>query len=409
VQTLLSVNNYYYRRGGAEVVFLEENQLLEDIGWQVVPFAMRHPKNEDTPWSEYFVDEIEFGHDYSLAGKIARVPKVIYSREAQRKINRLIDKAAPDIAHLHNIYHHISPSILKVLKQRDIPVVLTAHDLKVACPAYAMLAPDGVCERCKGGRFYQVAVNRCIKQSLMLSTVVMLESYLHHWLRSYRDNVDVIVTPSKFYKDKLTEWGWDPGGITHVPNYVDIDKYTPVPAAGDYFVFFGRLSREKGLDTLIRSAAKAGARLRIVGTGPDAETLAQLVDTLQADVEFTGYRSGADLHAEVANARAVVLPSEWYENGPISVLEAYALSTPVIGADIGGIPEFIRRGETGDVFETGSVAELADMLGRFQAAPDQAIIDMGRAGRQWVEEDFTPARYRERILSVFAAAGGIAQ
>jgi glycosyltransferase involved in cell wall biosynthesis len=165
MSTLLSINNYYYYRGGAETVFLEQNKLLERQGWKVVPFAMHHPKNMSTPWSAFFVDEIEFGQDYSFAQKLLRAPKVIYSIEARRKLNRLLNQVKPDVAHAHNIYHHISPSILSLLKGRGVPTVLTLHDLKIACPAYHMLAPDGICERCKGGHLYNVVANRCIKGS----------------------------------------------------------------------------------------------------------------------------------------------------------------------------------------------------------------------------------------------------
>lgn len=405
MRTLLSVNTYHYRRGGADIVFLEENRLFEELGWRAIPFAMQHPKNLDSSWSEYFVDEIEFGHQYSLSEKIRKTPKVIYSLEARRKIRQLIRKAQPDVAHLHNIYHHISPSILSVLKKEGIPTVLTAHDLKVACPAYSMLTHDGVCERCKGGKLYQVAANKCIKNSAILSGIVMIESYLHHFLKSYRNNVDKIVTPSKFYKQKLEEWGWDPAQLVHVPNYVDVDQFQAEFTAGDYFVFFGRLSHEKGLHTMIRAAAAAGVKVRIVGTGPDEAELKLLSEKCGADVEFRGYRSGQELHDEVSQARAVVLPSEWYENGPLSVLESYALATPVIGADIGGIPEFIRSGETGAIFPSASVDGLATELRRFQEMPDTEIQEMGRCGRAWMEDEFTPLHYRQRIVDVFKSIG----
>ena len=169
--TLLAINNYYYYRGGAETLFLEHNRIFQDLGWQVVPFAMRHAQNLATPWSEFFVDEVEFGNDYSLREKLVRVPKVIYSFEAREKLARLLKAVEPDVCHAHNIYHHISPSILGLLKRRGIPTVLTLHDLKIACPAYSMLTHDGICERCRGGRLYNVLAHRCIKGSRALSAI----------------------------------------------------------------------------------------------------------------------------------------------------------------------------------------------------------------------------------------------
>ena len=148
---LLNINNYHYRRGGSDVVYLEHASLLETQGWSNSFFSMHHPKNLATPWSKYFVEELEFGHDYSLLKKLGMAGKAVYSFEAQRKIRALLNEFQPDVAHLHCIYHHLSPSILPVLKSYGVPVVMTAHDLKIACPAYKMLNSTGVCERCNNG------------------------------------------------------------------------------------------------------------------------------------------------------------------------------------------------------------------------------------------------------------------
>jgi len=177
--TLLSINNYYYLRGGAETVFLEENNMFESIGWKVVPFSMSHCENIETPWKEYFVNTIEFEEKYSVFKKIQMAPKVVFSFEARRKLSRLLESVYPDFCHVHNLYHHISPSVLSVLKHHEIPTILTLHDLKIACPAYKMLTHDGVCERCKSGKLYNVLRHKCIKQSVPISAVVMIESYLN--------------------------------------------------------------------------------------------------------------------------------------------------------------------------------------------------------------------------------------
>ena len=365
--TLLTVNNYHYPRGGAEVVFLEQNRLFENNGYEVVPFCMTHPDNLSSPYSDYFVDEIEFGSNYSLLESALRVPKVIYSREAQKKLNRLIDKMQPDAAQLHNIYHHISPSILSTLKSRNIPVVMTLHDLKLACPSYKMLASDGICERCKGGKLHNVIRHRCVKNSLALSAVVYLESSLHRMLGTYEKCVDKFIVPSQFFKTKLAEWGVDSSRMVHIPNFVDAQAFEPGDSAGSYFLYFGRLAPEKGVGTLLEAAVAADVALKLVGTGPEEDNLKATAERLGANVEFCGYQTGADLHRLVREARAVVLPSEWYENGPMSVLESYALGTPVLGADIGGIPEMIRDGD--DSF-TWTHTEMAEHLCRqWLAAP----------------------------------------
>jgi glycosyltransferase involved in cell wall biosynthesis len=403
--TLLSINNYFYYRGGAETVFLEHNRIFEREGWQVVPFAMKHPKNLETPWSEYFVEELEFGEQYSLGGKLARIPKVLYSFEARRKLARLLDKAKPDVCHAHNIYHHISPSILGLLKGRGIPTVLTLHDLKIACPAYSMVTHDGICERCRGGRLYNVLLHRCIKGSIALSAVVMAEAVLHRLLGSYRDCVSAFVVPSRFYIDKFVEWGMPRALFRHVPNFVDVTRYRPQYAPGKAFVYFGRISREKGLATLIRAVAAAGSQLLVIGSGPALADMQELTVQLGAGVQFLGYRAGDALHEAIRSARAVVLPSEWYENAPMSVLEAYALGKPVIGARIGGIPELIREDETGLCFQSANEAELAAALRDISQTPDATIEAMGQAGRNWVERDFTAAVYQARMIDMYRDLG----
>jgi glycosyltransferase involved in cell wall biosynthesis len=400
-RTLLSINNYYYPRGGAEVVFLEQNRMLEEAGWRVVPFSMRHPKNLPSPWSRYFVDELELGGSYSALGKVKRASKVIYSREARSKLSLLLGRVRPHVAHLHNIYHHISPSILGLLSSHGIPMVMTLHDLKLVCPAYKMMAPDGVCERCRGGRLRNVVRHRCIKGSLALSTLVYVEAKVHTLMGTYAANVDRFVVPSRFFGEKLASWGIAKKQLHYLPNFVDVSRYRPAEAAGDHFLYFGRLAPEKGVATLIRAGHAAGVPVRIVGTGPEEANLRRLAGELGGSVEFFGYLTGEALHEAVRQARAVVLPSEWYENAPMSVLEAYALGVPVIGADIGGIPELIREGETGACYPSGNVEALAEVLTRFQRLPDADVRAMGRAAGELVRSEFSSTLYSERLLALY--------
>jgi glycosyltransferase involved in cell wall biosynthesis len=402
---LLAINNYYYDRGGSEAIYFAHNRMLEELGWDIVPFSMEHPDNHATPWSKYFIEDLDAHGEYSLVQKLARLPKVIYSFEARRKLGDLIDHVRPDIAHGHNIYHHISPSVLGLLKGRGIPTVLTLHDLKIACPAYNMLAPDGVCERCKGGRLYNVVSNRCINGSAAMSLVIMMEAVVHKLLGSYQRYVDAFIVPSRFYIQKFSEWGMPAASFHYVPNFVDVQRFEPRYEPGEAFLYFGRIIRQKGVATLIQAAAAARIKLMIAGTGPQMEQMRALATTLNADVTFLGHLGGRQLHAAIGGCRAVVLPSEWYENAPVSVLEAYASGKPVIGARIGGIPELIRENQTGASFESGNVESLAAVLADFAARPRQQLAEMGAAGRRWVAEDFTVGTYRQRIMSVYRELG----
>jgi len=403
--TLVSINNYHYGRGGADVLFLGHNRLFDDLGWNVVPFAMRHPRNLPSKWDHYFVEELELANAYGPIEKLRKAAKAIYSFEARRKLAALIDEVSPTLCHAHNVYHHLSPSILSLIAGRGIPLVMTLHDLKLACPNYTMLSRGELCERCKGGKLYNAALARCMKGSQALSAWVTAESYLHAWLHSYTRNVDMFVVPSQFFIEKFVEWGFDRKRFVNVPNFVAVEQFEASYNAGDRIVYVGRLSREKGLATLVRAAALAKVGVTLVGTGPEAANLAALAEAERADVRFTGYLAGRDLHDAIRAARAVVLPSECYENAPLAVLEAYALGKPVIGSNLGGIPELIQHGKTGYVFTPRDVESLAAVMRQVVEMSDGVIAEMGRTGRALVEREYSQERYLERILALYRSLG----
>jgi glycosyltransferase involved in cell wall biosynthesis len=398
---LLSINNYYYRRGGAESVFFDHNEMFERAGWEVVPFSMQHAENLPCRWSDHFADTTDGSMDGSPLVKVSRAMTTVYSLDAARRIRSLISSTRPDVAHAHNIYHHLSPSVLVELRRQGIPVVITLHDLKLVCPAYKMHSQGAVCESCRGGALRNVVKNRCIKNSFAMSALVWLESTIHRALDLYMGTVNRFVVPSRFFLAKFAEWGVDTSRFVHIPNFVDVDSLAVQGDYGDAFVYFGRLSPEKGLATLIKAAAQAGVPVRIVGTGPEESSLRQLAAQLGADVKFTGYLTGEPLRAAIAAARAVVLPSEWYENAPLSLMEASALGRPIIGADIGGIPELIRQGETGFLFTSGSVDSLTQVLREVAQLPVQALRHLGATGREWMRAEFSAVRYQSRMIELY--------
>ncbi len=398
---LLNINSYHYRRGGADAVYFDHAQLMGEHGYDNAFWAMQHPRNEPSEWSQHFVDEIEFGGNYSTLAKIGKAAKIIWSFEAQRKLTRLIAEFKPDIAHLHNIYHHLSPSILSTLQAHKVPVVLTAHDLKLACPSYSMYTEGAICERCRGGNYLNTIKYRCIKQSRSASTIIAAEAFTHKWLGSYRRHVDRIVVPSQFFGSKFVEWGWSPEHFSYIPNWVDAERFEPQYEPGNYFLYFGRLDATKGLETLIRAGAQAGVSLVIAGRGPIQPQAEALANSLGHDVQFAGFRSGDDLHQLIRGARAVVLPAEWYENAPISVLEAFALGKPVIGSRIGGIPEMITHASNGWLFPAFDTAALTATLREVAALPDAAVAAAGQKAREVVSTDFSRARYLRAMTELY--------
>jgi glycosyltransferase involved in cell wall biosynthesis len=271
----------------------------------------------------------------------------------------------------------------------------------LVCPAYKMHTQGAICEDCRGGALRNVIKKRCIKNSTAMSALVWLESTIHKSLNLYSTAVTRFVVPSRFFLAKFAEWGVDTGRFVHIPNSINVDAMVCEREPGDAFVYVGRLVPEKGVATLIEAAARARVGLRIVGTGPEESHLRQLAAELGGDVEFTGYLTGSALRAAIASARAVVVPSEWYENAPISVMEASAMGRCVVGADIGGIPELIREDETGFTFASGNVNALVEVLTRVQRLSVERLRSMGTAGREWMRAEFTPAAYLDRMLGLY--------
>ena len=402
---LLSLNSYHYKRGGSDAVYLEHEALFRNSGWETAFFAMHHEKNEPSEWSKYFVDELEFGSNYNFLQKIKMSGKVIYSLEARTKIKNLIGDWHPDIAHAHCIYHHLSPSVLGALKQEGIPTVMTAHDLKIACPAYKMLNSSGICERCKNGNLTHMLKYRCIHESLPVSGLVMIESAVQKTFKLYQKNLDRIVVPSYFYRDKLIEWGWAPEQLVYIPNYIRPQQYEPGYSPGDYLFYFGRLAPEKGVETLINAALKTGIKLLIAGTGPHETRLKSLVPDEDNKIKFLGFCSGENLHNLIRGARAIVLPSEWYENAPISLLEAYACGKIVIGARIGGIPEMLKTDATGYLFKSGDQEELMNVIEQVFRLDDASISSMGKYAREYVSNNYIPERYLDDMTCLYSELG----
>lgn len=402
---VLLVNSYHYRRGGAEVVYLEQGKLFRELGWDVVEFAMHHPNNEPSEFASQFAEEIEYGRQTGALTKLRHAAKIIYSVEAANRIANLIRRERPDVVHAHNIYHHLSPSVLVAAKKCGVPVLLTAHDLKLLCPAISMVSGGEVCEECRIRGRFSVVRKRCQKDSLALSSLLFVESTIHAAFGLYERSVNRMISPSKFFIKKFQEWGWSGAPFSYVPNFVDSRRIEPSYRPGKHFLYFGRICKEKGVETLVSAATRAGVELWLVGTGPLEASLRAEVERSGAKIRFCGFQSGQALWDLVRGSRATVLASEWYENAPLSVLESYACGKPVLGARIGGIPELIRAGETGALFESGNSEELAALLRAYADMPDSEVEAQGRASRAYVERDFTAERHVAGLMDAYREAG----
>lgn len=399
---ILYLNNFYYLRGGSEKVLLEEIRLLKEGGHQVAVYTRIHERNESSEYEDCFPQALKTEKMDLGFRSLRTAGGMIYSFEARRGLRRLIERFRPDIAHCHNIYGRLSLSVLDELKEQNIPTLLTLHDLKLLCPSYLMLNHGSICEKCRGNLYYHAILTGCHKSSRAASAVYALESWINLRFGKY-DTVRFFISPSRFLREKCIEYGYEPRRILHVPNFVDSHRISAGYEVGKYCLYLGRLSREKGVRTLLYAYGSLNTRipLTIVGDGPDRYELQQFAEGKNLPVNFTGYLSGNRLADVLAHARFVIMPSEWYENAPLSLLEAFAYAKPVIAARIGGIPEMIEEKVNGFLFEPGNVDELKEKLEMALHLPAQAIVEMGRAAREKVEREFSPELHYERLMGAY--------
>lgn len=401
---VLLVNKFFYLKGGSERVFFSEAEMLKSNGHQIAFFSMFDQKNLPSPQSKYFVNHIDYAKHVNIKLEILQGLKMLYSFEAKKKLKELLNDYQIDIVHLHNIYHQISPSILDVFTRYGIPIVMTLHDYKLVCPSHSMFVDGRPCEMCSNGKYYQCFINKCTKNSYSKSLINTVEMYLHHKILRIYDLVDIFISPSKFLKEKVKAMGFRKE-IVHLPNFIDIKDYLPkYNSNGKTICYFGRLSKEKGLFTLIEAVKGLDTKLKIIGDEPLKKNLEEKIRRENlADVSFLGYKSGEELKNEVKNSMVVVLPSECYENYPRSVMEAFALGKPVIGARIGGIPELVKDGESGLTFEPGNVEDLRDKIKYFINSPEK-ISEMGRNARKFVERELNPEKHYQELMKIYQMA-----
>lgn len=401
---ILMVNKFYYIKGGSETYYFSLKRQLEKMGHVVIDFSMKDEKNFDSPYSNYFVNNVDYSRNASIKSKIKMASNIIYSKEAKEKFELLVQNEKPDIVHLHIFQHQISPSILDVCKKYNLPTVYTAHDLKMICLNYKMMHHGSICEDCKDGHLYHCALNKCVKDSFSKSIINVFEGYIHRCRKSY-DAIDYIITPSYFYRRKFIEFGVQADRVIYIPNFLDRDnpKVNENNNSKKYLLYFGRLSEEKGIFTLIQAMEKIDMDLYVVGSGPLKEGINKYIkEHNMTNIKMLGFKSGQELVDIVGNAKAVVLPSEWYENGPYSAIEALQVGRPIIGANIGGIPELIDN--NGYLFESGCSNDLIKSIEKMINEDSESYSTMEVNSKKLFENNYTAPNHLSRLLSVYEMA-----
>ena len=351
---ILIANKFYYNRGGDCIAAMALEELLEAKGHDIAFFSMQYPQNFPSEWEQYFPSEVRF--DGGLADKLKAACRIFSSNEVKRKFERLADTFKPDVLHMNNVHSYLSPLIGELAHRKGIKVVWTLHDYKLVCPSYSCLRKGETCTLCIDRRVSNVLTKKCMKGSLPASVVAFLEAC--YWNKGrLNKNTDCFISPSKFLAQKMIEGGFPKEKIKVVSNFSGREMPREIYEKEDYYCYIGRLSREKGVQTLINAARQLPCKLVVVGTGPLKDRLTHESD----NIRFVGFKEWDELKALLGKAKFMVIPSEWYENNPISVIESLCLGTPVLGADIGGIPELIGEGN-GMLFRAGDEEDLREKI-----------------------------------------------
>ncbi len=395
---ILQISHNNHIVGGSDAVFMQTSALLRAAGHEVIPFCMQSPNNEPTPWADYFPRGADTRNARPRDGL-----RYFYNGEARRKLTRLLEEHGPvDLAHIHIYHGKQTPAILPVLRARAIPIIQSLHEYKLACPVYTMERNGQTCELCVTGSSLNGLRHRCKENSVLKSLVMVAEHKTARLLGDIR-LIDRFLCVSAFQRQVMKRSGIASHKLATLHNFVDTDAI-PFEAGHDGYLFYaGRIEELKGLPTLIDAVKGSRHRLLVAGTGSWVDTLKERISGAP-NIEYLGFHTGSNLRRLMARAKALVIPSKWYENCPMSLLEAKAAGRPVVGADIGGIPELVRQGRDGFLFEPDSVTGLRAALEALQRA-DHATLS--RNAREDAVTRFSKRAHLAALLGHYDEVTGV--
>lgn len=416
---VLLIDVYNYRKGGAETVCFNTDDMLRRHGHDTMRFTLKWPDNEPSPYQDFFPESKE-----TRRGPLRQLRNMInyfYHREAARKLDALLTRERPDIAHIHLMWGQITGSILPVLRRHNVPVVYTVHDYRLVCPAYVFRNGRGrVCEKCGNGAYWHCFTNVCTKGNLLYSAVMAAEQYMRNAFFHPARFIDGFIYVSDFARNIQEKYMPAVKDVKSTRLYNFSMSLTDKPkqrSEHPYFLYFGRLSGEKGVRTLLEAfASMPGHKLKLAGTGPEEAALRQYASAHSlGNVEFLGFKRGAELESLVAGADFVIVPSECYENNPMTIIEAYSAGVPAIGAKIAGIPEIIRDARTetaGDELPTGYIFKSGDASSLREAVEAAASISgadytrLSQGAIDFARKNFDKDRYYDALIDFYRQVSG---
>lgn len=402
---VLLINNCHYRRGGADVVYLNTGELLELRGHKVAYFSTRSLYNYPTQYAKYFVRDID-ALKLNFVEQLICMPRKLYSWESRRNLKKIINDFQPDLAHIHLYKGGLTASILPVLRRKKIPAVITLHDYSLLCPRNIMIDGNGkICERCLTGTKLNCVYHRCNRKNIYYSVINYIEFVLNNYIFKPRHYFNRIICVSKFNYLKHSSHPLFKERFKHLYNFYPLlSQCSPDTAKGSYFLFYGRLAPEKGVLTLINTwkRLEEGVRLKIIGEGSMSDLIkSEIRDNKLRNIEFLGFRKGEELFSYIRNASFILVPSEWYENNPLTIVEAYSAGKPVIGSNIGGIPELIVEGETGLLFDVGNSEDFEKKIREAVLLSDDKYLEMSEAAYRFACVKFSEKNHYSELLNIY--------
>ena len=396
---VLLVNKFHWMKGGSETYYFELGKLLEEHGHEVAYFSMENEKNIKTGNKEYFVKASDMN-----SKDVTKALSVIYSKENKKVMEKTLDEFKPDIVHINNFQRQLTASVIDAAKERNIPVVFTAHDVQAICPAILMMDPNrNICEACMGGKYINCIKKKCIKNSMLKSVLGAIEGSYYRNTKVYTNKIDFVLPPSEFYMNKLIQDGIPKDKISYIHNFIDVDAFDVKTEDDGYALYFGRLSREKGIINLINAFAKLDkGTLYIAGDGPEKAEVEEVIkeNKLEKRVKLLGFLNKDEMKETVRKCKFVVVPSIWYENCPYSVIETLCTGKPVIGANIGGIPELVKDNENGFIYKYDDVDALAEKM-KTLFEDDKLVKKFSKQAKEIAKEQYSKENYYKKIMKIY--------
>lgn len=406
---ILLVNYRYFISGGPEKYMFNIKEMLEKNGHKVFPFSVISNKNAETEYAKYFVEPIG-NRDTIYFDECKKTPKTIlqmlarsiYSLEVKKAIQREIKDVKPDVVYVIHFVNKLSPSVIRGAKQLGVPVVLRLSDYFLLCPRFDFLSGVNVCEDCLTKGYKSCIKKRCVKGSFFASLIRVFSMKVHSMLDIYED-VDAFITPSEFLRNKLVQNGFDENKIFNIPTFTISKSKIDEPILGTYGLYFGRISVEKGVDTVVKAYEKLpDHQVKIIGddTTDEAMRLKKYVmEHKLKNIKFLGFKSGSDLEEEIKNARFTIIPSIWYDNLPNTALESFQYGKPIIASNIGSLPELVMDGCNGYLFEPHEYSGLIEKIRLFD--DDEVVQMMGRNSKERLEEKFSSEKHYKLLMNLF--------